>query len=191
MPPHTSFATGLATDVIVGPAVLYINDTTPFGSSTGGGFRFDPGHSFSNLASDVDGVQYPVQGLDRKVGGVPRLSGTLVNLNITSMLDIEPGASNSTVTTETTTTPQAVGALLASGDYVTDVRAVFQRGDGTFFAVKFPVGLIVKYDLAGAGANEKGAITIEIEARQPAADVASGVVPYKLYFGAANTLGES
>lgn len=190
MAPSTSFTTGMPTNVLLDSGILFINATTPWAASTGGGFKFDPGHSFQNLAQDVDGVHYPVGGLDRKVGGVPKLTGTVVELDITRILQIEPGSSNATVTTETTTTPGAVGELIAVGSLLTDVRAVWKRGDGTFVAVKFPLALVTKYDITG-NEKEKGAISIEIEARQAQADVSTGAAPYKLYFGAANTLGES
>jgi hypothetical protein len=84
----------------------------------------------------------------------------------------------------TTITPKAGGLFLASGDYLTDVRLLFERGisSGTkkYFAIYFPCGLVLPtWDLQGE-ARKYANIAITIGARK---DMASGNVydaPFKL-----------
>jgi hypothetical protein len=86
--------------------------------------------------------------------------------------------------TTTTYTPKSSGALLAIGDYVADVRAMWERGSdgsGNYFGVYLPYALCTKYDIAGQDTKE-GLISVEFMGRiNPATQVITDPA-YKLEY---------
>lgn len=177
MPAPSGYSANLPTDVILDAAVFLINAATPFGVSRGP-FTFDPGTAWENV--EYDNKFYPKVGLDRKVGGVPKLSGTLIELNATKHAKLEPGSSSATVSGDTTITPQGAGDLLVEGDYLTNVRCAWKRQGGGYALVEFPFALVTKYDVKG-----KGEVSIEVEARQADDAADEGVAPYSIKYVAA------
>lgn len=176
MTPLTGISTTLPDDVVLDSGVLYINATTPFGVSKGA-WRFDPAEEWGTV--DFDGKTFSrVQGLDRKLGGSPKISGTLVELSATRMDELLPGSSQSG-TTDITVTPKAAGDLLATGSYTTNVRVVFRRGNGKFAIVVFPIALCTKFGIEGQDRNSAG-IPVEFEAVQSVTDAQTGAAPWKV-----------
>jgi hypothetical protein len=164
--------------------ILFVDNTTPFAASTGGGMRFEENPEWRNIAEDIDGVHHKLAGADVRVGGNPTISGTIVQLTPTILGQLLPGAASNTVTSVTTVTPVAAGELLdAATDYLENVRAVWplQGATGGYLIVHFPVAKVVTWTPRGGAKGEKGGIDITIEARGLAADIASGTAPYKLY----------
>lgn len=174
MPPLNGFSATLPTDVILESGVLYINSVNPFGVSKGG-LAFDPSTEWENM--DFDGKTFPVKGLDRKTGGVPKISGTIIELSTTRMTTIEPGSTQAGAAADVTVSPKGAGDFLAAGDYLTNVRVAYRRGNGKFAIVKFPNALLTKYSVKGVSKGQ-AEVAIEIEAR--AAD-ASGAAPYEVH----------
>ena len=161
--PLTGFTSTFPTDVLLDSGVLYVGATV-FGAFQGG-LTFDPGVEYLNTV--FDGKRGPVKGLDRKSATMPKISGTVIQLATTNVLQIEPGATTSATgawTGSTSYLPKRAGSYLASGDYLTDVRAIWLRGGGSFVQVRFPAALCVKYDITSQDGQEV-AIAIEIDAR--------------------------
>lgn len=86
--------------------------------------------------------------------------------------------------TTTTYTPKSSGALLATGDYVADLRVLWERGydgSGLYFGPYLPYALCTKYDIAGQDTKE-GLISVEFIGRiNPATQVLTDPA-YKLEY---------
>lgn len=194
--PLTGFNnTSFPSDVLLDSGVLYIGSTV--WGAFAGGLKFDPGITYRN--ADFDGKRSPVKGLDRVTMRMPKISGTVIQLPPTtttvagSVPQIEAGAAiNATGSPGAGVTsfePKTAGQLLASGDYLSNVRCIWQRGGatsstGSYVQVRFPSGLCTKYDMTGQDGAEV-AIAIEIEARlDPTVSGFSniGSAPYRIEY---------
>lgn len=169
--PLTGYTATLPSDVLLDSGVLYVG-TSAFGAFAGG-LKFDPGFTFRNI--EFDGKRSPVKGIDRKMMQMPKITGTVIQLSTTNVGQIEAGATVATGVTAVTAaggwtgasssyTPKRAGNLLAAGDYLSDIRAIWLRGVGTFVQVYFKSALCTKYDITSQDGAEV-AIAIEIEAR--------------------------
>jgi len=166
--PLTGYTSALPTDVLLDSGVLYVGATV-FGAFAGG-IKFDPAVTYKGI--DFDGKRSPVAGLDRVTMRMPKISGTVIQLSTTMIAQIEPGSATTATgawTGATSYAPKSAGQLLASGDYLSNVRAIWQRGGatssaGSYVQVRFPSALLTKYDITGQDGAEV-AIAIEIEAR--------------------------
>lgn len=166
--PLTGYTSSLPSDILLDSGVLYVGATV-FGAFQGG-LKFDPGVTYRN--AEFDGKRSPVEGLDRVTMRMPKISGTVIQLSTTNVAQIEPGAATATTgawTGSTSYAPKSAGQLLVSGDYLSDVRCIWQRGGatasaGSYVQVRFPSGLCTKYDITGQDGAEV-AIALEIEAR--------------------------
>ncbi len=161
--PLTGFTSTFPSDVLIDSGVLYIG-TAVMGAFQGG-LKFDPGVEYLNTT--FDGKRSPVRLLDRKSNQMPKITGTVIQLSTGNVAQIEPGASVTAAgawTASTSYLPKRAGSFLVAGDYLTDVRAVWLRGAGTFVQVRFPSALLLKYDVTSQDGQEV-AISLEIEAR--------------------------
>lgn len=161
--PLTGFTSQFPSDVLIDSGVLYVGASV-FGAFQGG-LKFDPGVEYLN--TNFDGKRSPVKLLDRKNMQMPKISGTVIQLSTTNVGQIEPGATvvgAGAWTGSTSYQPKRAGAYLASGDYLTNVRAIWLRGGGNFVQVRFPSALVTKYDVTSQDGQEV-AIALEIEAR--------------------------
>lgn len=134
-------------------------------SAQEGGLKFVAGSTKRHVA--FDGMRSEVVGLHRTVEFKPVISGTILELPSTAFADLEPGATAVTITggptSATQMQPKTAGVLYASGDYLANVKAVWQRGDGTIFQLRFPKAHCIKWDLAGKD-KEEGKFSIELQA---------------------------
>jgi len=183
--PLTGYTSNLPSDVIIDSGVLYVGATV-FGATTGG-LKFDPGTEYRSV--EFDGRRSPVRLLDRKAMFMPKLSGTVIQLSTTNVGQIEPGATVVTAgawTASTSYQPKAAALFLVSGDYLTDVRAIWQRGSGAYVQVRFPAALLTKYDITSQD-NAEVAIAIEIEARldMSVSGTTTGTSPFRIEYLAA------
>lgn len=166
--PLTGYTSTLPSDILLDSGVLYVGATV-FGAFAGG-IKFDPGVTYRN--AEFDGKRSPVRLLDRVTMRMPKISGTVIQLSTTNVAQIEPGATVAATgawTGSTSYTGKAAGPLLVAGDYLSDVRAIWQRGGatataGSYVQVRFPSALCTKYDVTGQDGSEV-AIALEIEAR--------------------------
>jgi hypothetical protein len=189
--PLTGYTAALPTDVLLDSGVLYAG-TTVFGAFTGG-LKFDPG--FTYRAVEFDGKRSPIKGLDRKLSQMPKLTGTLIQLGTTNVGQFEAGATVATGVTAVTAaggwtgasssyTPKRAAGLLAAGDYLADIRAIWLRGNGQFVQVYFRSALCTKYDITSQDGAEV-AIAVEIEARLPFGETGYtnvGDAPYRIEY---------
>ncbi len=185
--PLTGYTTNFPSDVLLDSGVLYVGANV-FGAFAGG-LKFDPSVTYRNI--DFDGKRSPVKGLDRVTMRMPKISGTVIQLATSNIAQIEPGSAiNATGgwTGSSSYEPQAAGQLLQSGDYLQDVRCIWQRGGatpalGSFVQVRFPFALCTKYDIAGQDGAE-AAIALELEARldPEAAGFDIGSAPFRIEY---------
>lgn len=182
MPPVTGYSSTFPTDVVLDSGVLYIGATVL--GATRGGLKFDPAVELRNIP--FDGQRSAVKGLDRKTKVTPKLSGTLIELTPADVPTIDSGASvvaAGAYAGSTSYQGKAAGSLYAAGDYLTDVRAVWLRGNGQYVQVRFPSALVTKFDMAGQDGDEV-MINLEIEARldMTASGASVGDMPYRIEY---------
>jgi len=187
--PLTGFTADFKNNVLLDSGVLYVGNTV-FGAFQGG-LKFDPGITYRNV--EFDGKRSPIKLLDIKQSQMPKISGTVIQLATTNVAQIEPGADVNATGGWTGATssyaPQEASSLLVTGDYLTDVRAVWMRGEHTALApkyvqVRFPASILTKYDITSQDGQEV-AIAIEIEARLDTAwagDSNTGTAPYRIEY---------
>jgi hypothetical protein len=178
--PLTGFSSTFPTDVLVDSGVLYIGASV-FGAFQGG-LKFDPGVEYLNTT--FDGKRSPIKLLDRKSNMMPKITGTMIQLSTTNVAQLEPGASTATGWTGSTSyAPKRAGLFLATGDYLTDVRAIWLRGNGSFVQVRFPSALCVRYDATSQDGQEV-AIAVELEARldMSVSGANVGDAPYRIEY---------
>lgn len=193
--PLSGYTSTLPTDVLLDSGVLYIGSTV-FGAFAGG-LKFDPGVTYRNM--DFDGKRSPVKQLDRVTMRMPKISGTVIQLSPDSATlvsgkvnVIEPAATTNATgawSGSTSYEPKAAGNLLVANDYISNVRAIWQRGSstastGAYVQVRFPSALVTKYDMTGSEGAEV-AIAIEIEARLDTAlsgFTSVGAAPFRIEY---------
>lgn len=180
--PLTGFTSTLPTDVLLDSGVLYLS-TAAFGAFQGG-LKFDPGTTYRNV--EFDGKRTAVRLLDRKMMTAPKLTGTMIQLTAGKVPAIEPGAAITSAggfTGSTSFMPKRAGSLLVAGDYVTDVRAIWLRGDNSYVSVRFASALVAKYDITSQDGAEVS-IALEIEARldMAASGANVGDVPFRIEY---------
>jgi hypothetical protein len=180
--PLTGFTATFPSDVLIDSGVLYAGATV-FGAFQGG-LKFDPGTTYRNV--EFDGKRSPVGLLDRKMMTAPKISGTVIQLSATNVGQIEPGASVTTALAwsgSTSYAPKRAGSPLVAGDYLANIRGIWQRGSGGFVQVRFAQALCTKFDITSQDGAEV-AIAIEIEARldMTASGANVGDVPFRIEY---------
>lgn len=183
--PLSGYTATLPADVVLDSGQLYIGATVM--GAFNGGLKFDPGVEYRNI--EFDGKRSPITALDRKTGFMPKVSGTVIQLSTGNVAQIEPGAALTVTgawTGSTSYMPKDAAGFLAAGDYLTDVRCVWLRGNGSFVQVRFPSALCTKYDVTSQDGAEI-AIAIEIEARldMSVSGAQIGDSPYRIEYIAA------
>lgn len=180
--PLTGFTATFPDDVVLDSGVLYVGASV-FGAFAGG-LKFDPGITYRNI--DFDGKRSAMKGLDRKTMMAPKISGTVIQLSTGNVVQVEPGAVDTAAGEWTgaasSYAPFAAGELMAS--YLTDVRAIWLRGNGEYVQVRFPSSMVTKYDITSQDGAEI-AIAIEVEARLDTAWAGydgTGTAPYRIEY---------
>lgn len=166
--PLNGYLSTLPSDVLLVPAIIVVG-STPIGV-TRGGLKWDPGHEFENI--DFDGKQGDIYLLDRKYHGVPKMSGALLEMGDATtgnqIPKLEPGSTSASAGSPnvTTVTPAPGGNFLASGDYQSNVRMIWDRGIGSgtkrYLALLFAKAFIARYSINSEGGSRKEA-TIDFE----------------------------
>lgn len=177
--PLSGYSSTLPSEVLLNPAIVYVG-TTVWGA-TRGGVSWDPAIEHAEIA--FDGQHSTVKGLTRISKYAPKLTFTIIQLGTAAeILRLHPGATTATSTdTKITTviTPKDAGVLFATGDYLTDVRAVWELGAGTsYFAIYIPVAYVSKPSITGA-ADGEGEIPIELSACLDMTAGSIGDAPFK------------
>lgn len=157
----------LPNDILLDSGVLYLG-SSPIGVSRGG-LTFDPGKEIRNIP--FDGWKSPLKLLDRIVKVVPVITGKMLEFGGGDLPTYEAGAT-STFTASGISgvlTPKTAGLMFSAGDYVANLKLVFERGMSTIAApayveVVFPNAICRKYKLTGKDAEE-AEVDVEFEAR--------------------------
>lgn len=157
--PSAFDATATPRDVLLDTAFLYVG-TTPLGVSRGG-LSYDPGTTYRNI--DFDGKRSPIAGLDRVTARNPTITGRLLQLGPADILRFEP-ASAAVVATDTTTTPVDASTTIAVASLITDLRIIWRRGGGGYFAARFSRAMCTRWSVSG-GDNSEAEIDCAFEAR--------------------------
>jgi len=172
--PLTGYSADLPGDVLLDTGVLYVG--TAVLGATRGAPRFDPGKQMSNI--DFDGKRSDILGLHRVDRFESVISATLIEFDAADIARFEPGVTNAGSGT-VVYTPKDAGTLLASGDYITDLRLIFERGDGKYVAVHFPKALVRRYQPAG-NKDDIGLVETEFLAVLDMSTAAISDAPYKI-----------
>jgi hypothetical protein len=190
--PLNGYTANLPNDILLDTGVLYVG-STPIGASRGA-WKVELAWSVENV--DFDGKYADVKGLDRKFYGPSSMSATLIELGPAThgnqISKMEAGATSvdtgSTPSTLTTITPKPGGALYASGDYLTNVRVVFERaitvaaGAKKYVAVLFPAGLVRKWGPLTGTDKKEATYDVEIAARKDMASGTTADAPYLIEY---------
>jgi hypothetical protein len=173
-PPLTSWTPNILNDVLMDTGILYIG-ASAFAAQDGG-VKYDPMVTLRQIP--FDGSRAPIVGLDRVVEYKPKITGNVIELERTNLLQLHPGASAVTIAGGPAGAsqywPKRAGVNYLVGDYLTNVRLIWLRTDNTYFQVRFPKAIVVKWDIA-AQDKQEGKIAIELEARLDMAP--SGALP--------------
>lgn len=108
-------------------------------------------------------------------------SNAFTDVGGASILGTPPAGGSGTTTTYT---PKASGALLVQGDYVPDLRVMWERGSdgsGLYFACYLPWALCNKYDVSGADKKE-ATVAVEFAGRINPATQALTAAAYQLEY---------
>lgn len=178
----TGYTANLPNDLLLNAGVLFrtISAVSTKLGVTRGAPDFDPGVDISDI--QFDGMRCRLKGLSRKTAWKPVIKGTMIELGPTATgkqtLVLEPGSTEATVGGVTTTTPKGAGSLFAAADYISDLRWIYERSNGQFVAIYFPIALCTKWSMKGTDKGE-AEISFEFEAvGDPTADL--GNAPYLL-----------
>ena len=174
--PLTAYSADLPADVLLDTGVLYIG--TAVLGATRGAPRFDPGKQFSNI--DFDGKRADIMGLDRVDRHEAMINCTLIEFDAADIAVLEPGMTSAGTGT-VVYTPKRAGTLHVSGDYITDLRLIFERGvtPSTYAAIHFPRALVTRYQPAGQK-NDIALIEAEFRARLNMGSDNIADAPYKI-----------
>lgn len=155
-----------------------VTSGTSFGL-TEGGVDFDPGRTDRQVTGD--GIRAPIAGLEYPIDYNSHLKFKVKQFSSANVAVLEPGATADTVGSTTTYTPLECGTLYTSGDYLEDVMAVGQRGDGGLFVVHFPVAKVIKWKLDTKDKVE-GMIDVDLQAYLDgtAAETSTDGCPYRI-----------
>jgi hypothetical protein len=165
MSPLSGYGTALPNEILLNPALIQIGSTVI--GVTKGGVSWDPQITFGDVA--FDGERSRIKGLTRKTKHGGKLTGNLLQIGTAAQtLRLEAGAASATSTVTGITsvvTPLGAGVLLTSGAYVTDLRAIWETGQGSghYYAIHMPVALCVKYGIKG-GDNGEADVSFEFDA---------------------------
>lgn len=168
--PVVYFGAGLSGTTVTG---------TKFGL-TEGGVDFDPGKTERQVTGD--GIRAPIAGLEYVIDYNSRMKFKIKQFGSGNIAALEPGADSATVGSDTTYTPIPCGQLYVAANYLTDVFAVGQRGDGGLFVVHMPVAKVVKWKLETKDKVE-GMLDVELLAYLDgtAAETSTDGAPYLIH----------
>lgn len=185
--PVSGYSTNLPSDVILDQGIVRIGSANL--GVTKGPPRWDPGWEIQNI--EFDGKHAPLYLLDRKFYGECVLAFTLIEFGPSTtgnqIPKLEAGAaavdSGTTPNTKTTITPKVGGSLYPAGDYLGDVRVIFQRGLApaagakTFAAITMAKALVRKWSVNGSN-KDTATIDVEIVGRRDASTLTIWDAPY-------------
>lgn len=163
----TGYTTNLPTDTLLNMGVFYYTRSgiPALLGVTLGGADFDPGVELGEI--EFEEKPSRLKGLTRRIGFAPVIKGTLLEFGPQASGSqvgvLEGGSTEATASGTTTVTPRAAGSLFAAGEYVVDLRMIFQRASGGYATLYFPLAKVRKYTVTGAP-RKNPPIAFEFEA---------------------------
>lgn len=152
--PLSGYTSNLPNELLNNPALVKVGSAVL--GVTKGGVNWDPEATIEEIV--FDGLRVKGKGLSRiqKYGG--KLSFTLLQLATAAELQqILPGATTATGGTgiSSVITPKSAGILFASGDYLTDLRAIWELSTGnTYIALHLACAYCDKWTIKGGDVGE-------------------------------------
>jgi hypothetical protein len=165
----SGYSSRLPADVLLNTGVLFVGNS-PLSASRGG-LSFDPGTTFRQVP--YDGQTADVVGLDRKVYIKPTIKGKFLQYTHHELAKFEPGAN-----VHLQTTPLGAGIMLVVGQYVNNLRLIFERASGGYVEVVFPKALCEKYTVAGQDKSEPEVDAEFTAKRDTTVQTTEGLAPY-------------
>jgi hypothetical protein len=186
----TGYTANLPNDIVLDSGVAYVGSAVL--GATRGSWEFDPAWTIENV--DFDGKHPPIKLLDRKFHGEALFSATLIEFGPSTsgnqIAKLEAGSASvdtgTTPSTLTTITPKAGGGLYAAGDYLTDVRIMFERaitagaGVKKYAAIYFPSAIVRKWGPLKGENKKEASFAIEICGRKDMAAGTTADATYKI-----------
>jgi hypothetical protein len=177
----------LPDDLALNVAVLYVGasiaGTTVSGtkvSATQGGIDFKPG--IKRRSIEYDGQRSETEGLSYVIEYDARITGSIIQLGASQIAMLEPGSTSDESGGITTYTPIAADTLYEpTDDYLTDVMAVWQRGNGGLFVVHFPKAMVMDWSIDSKDKSEaKVKLDLKAILDLDAAVADTGAAPYTI-----------
>lgn len=165
----SGFTSRLPADVLLNTGVLFVGNS-PLSASRGG-LSFDPGTAWRQTT--YDGQTADVATLDRKTYIKPSIKGKFLQYTHHELAKFEPGSN-----VHTQTTPLGAGIFLTKGQYVANLRLIFERASGGYVEVVFPLALCEKYAVAGQDRSEPEVDAEFIAKRDSTVQTTEGLAPY-------------
>lgn len=165
MPPLSSWTNTFPSNVLLDSGVLYVGSAIY--SAHDGGLECDLMEEKRNLP--FDGKASDVVLGDRTTafdgtirGPVLEVTDTLVKqyMGAGTLVTVAGGPSGATQVAS-----KPAGTMYVAGDYLSNVRAVWMRGDGTYVQVRFPKGCVGKWTPLKGTDKEEVKVQLEIKAR--------------------------
>lgn len=166
--PLSSWNGQIPTDVLLDSGVFLIGTSPQLAfSAQEGGLKWDPGKTLRQIA--FDGQRSNIVQLDRTVSFAgAKLTVTILEVPLAAWSQLEPGSVLATVaggpSGATQVQPKPAGVPYAIGDYIVNARIAWQRTDGSYFQIRMPKALVMKWDIASTDKQE-GKFAIEVEPR--------------------------
>lgn len=166
MPPLSSWTDDFPSNALLDTGVLYLGSAIY--ATHDGGLECELKTERRNLP--FDGKRSNVALLDRNVNFDGRIRGAMKEMTNALLAQYEGGATLVTVTGgptgATQVQPKPSGTLYVAGDYLSNVRAVWQLSDSTrYFQVRFMKALIVDWTPIKGTDKEEVPFNIVIEPR--------------------------
>ena len=126
-------------------------------------------------------------GNDRIIRFEGEISGTFLQIGLTQLADLEPGATVSTSTATSTSvgpsytiTPHPASTLIAQDDLIEELMLTYQRLGGGTWAVLFDLAICTEWSLEGPD-NDEGQVsaTFRPRLRQTLAAASLNTCPWK------------
>ena len=145
-----AFEDTLACDV----AVIYydVSSTATKIGVTRDGIDFQPNIEYRNVP--FDGKRSDIELIDRIVSTGATLSFKLLEMNTTTLTHAEAGSALATSGTTVTLTPRVASTMLTAGQYITNLDAVWLRGDSKTVRLRFARALCTNYSIISRDNNE-------------------------------------
>lgn len=178
----TGYTNDLPSDCLLDTGVLF-KGAVAFATSNGG-LKFDPKRTTRQI--QFDGLRSAIAGNDRTTGWDPTISGTILQFNADQIAAFETDMDSASASGVITYTPKEAGVLFTVGNYIPDLRLMFERAGSSeesplYAAVYFPKALCEKYSLDGKD-KEEGQIACEFHARLDMSQEGAKITdpPYKI-----------